>query len=221
LTDILESDIQTNTEKVETKELKNAFNLSFLVNQENFFTFSDTRNGKNSIHSWDLIDCSDKEIEICKCILKNRNKKIYVEIKNKDNTMNSSSSQKTYINMQSKILEDSENLCLLVEVIAKQSQNKTWNISLNSKNTRHENIRKVSIDKFYEMVTGDRLAFKKLCETLPSIIDDVLKNFNKKDSINTVLEELKECSKNILENLYMQAFKTYEGFENFKIEDKT
>ncbi|MFA5624714.1 MAG: Eco47II family restriction endonuclease [Bradymonadales bacterium] len=50
----------------------------------------------------------------------NREKHIYVELKNKHNTMNSSSAQKTYINMQSKILDDDEAVCLLVEVIAKK-----------------------------------------------------------------------------------------------------
>ena len=47
---------------------------------------------------------------------------IYVEMKNKHNTMNSSSSQKTYMKMQSKILEDDKATCMLVETIAKKSQ---------------------------------------------------------------------------------------------------
>jgi len=53
----------------------------------------------------------------------NINKKIFVEMKNKHNTMNSSSAQKTYINMQDVIVKDSKSTCMLVEVIAKKSQN--------------------------------------------------------------------------------------------------
>lgn len=34
--------------------------------------------------------------------------------------MNSASSQKTYINLQQKILEDSKATCILVEIIAKK-----------------------------------------------------------------------------------------------------
>lgn len=56
--------------------------------------------------------------------------KIYVEMKNKHNTMNSSSSQKTYMRMQNTLLKDAEATCMLVEVIAKNSQNKIWKISL-------------------------------------------------------------------------------------------
>ena len=41
-------------------------------------------------------------------------------MKNKHNTMNSSSSQKTYIKLQQKLLEDSNATCYLVEIIAKR-----------------------------------------------------------------------------------------------------
>ncbi|HIK49541.1 MAG TPA: DNA cytosine methyltransferase [Oscillatoriales cyanobacterium M59_W2019_021] len=42
-----------------------------------FFLFSDIRDGHTTIHSWDLINCSDRERQICQTILKNRRKKIY------------------------------------------------------------------------------------------------------------------------------------------------
>jgi DNA (cytosine-5)-methyltransferase 1 len=42
-----------------------------------FFIFSDTRNGHSTIHSWDIIKTSDREKKICLTILKNRRKKIY------------------------------------------------------------------------------------------------------------------------------------------------
>jgi len=42
--------------------------------------------------------------------------KIFVEMKNKHNTMNSSSAQKTYIQMQNKILKSPNDYCFLVEV---------------------------------------------------------------------------------------------------------
>ncbi|KDR58532.1 DNA cytosine methyltransferase [Limnospira platensis] len=42
-----------------------------------FFLFSDVRNGQTTIHSWDLIETSDRQKQICDIILKNRRKKIY------------------------------------------------------------------------------------------------------------------------------------------------
>ncbi|BAZ86612.1 DNA cytosine methyltransferase [Dolichospermum compactum] len=43
----------------------------------NFFLFSDVRDGHTTIHSWDLIETTQREKLICHTILKNRRKKIY------------------------------------------------------------------------------------------------------------------------------------------------
>jgi DNA (cytosine-5)-methyltransferase 1 len=42
-----------------------------------FFLFSDIRDGHTTIHSWDLIETTPREKIICKTILTNRRKKIY------------------------------------------------------------------------------------------------------------------------------------------------
>ncbi len=78
----------------------------------------------------------------------NNKAKIYVEMKNKHNTMNSSSSQKTFIKMQSQINLEPNSICMLVEVIAKQSQNIPWVISIDATQVKNNKIRRVSIDKY-------------------------------------------------------------------------
>lgn len=45
--------------------------------QNDYFLFNDLRSGDTTIHSWDLIDTTDKEKRICRTILKNRRKRIY------------------------------------------------------------------------------------------------------------------------------------------------
>lgn len=147
----------------------------------------------------------------------NPEKKIYVEMKNKHNTMNAASSQKTYIAMQHKILEGADVTCMLVEVIAKNSQNIPWKISLEGKQFEHANIRRVSIDKFYEIVTGEKEAFKILCEVLPIVIDNVMKNSKESYFENSVFEELSAIGdEDILRSLYLLAFEKYDGFGNFR-----
>ncbi len=147
----------------------------------------------------------------------NETEKIYVEMKNKHNTMNSSSSQKTYIKMQGVLLKDAQNRCFLVEVIAKKSQNIPWKISLDGTPHEHEYIRRVSIDKFYEIVTGERDSFKKLCEALPKVLDDVIASGSKETLENSVFEELSKLSPNLLKSLYLLSFSKYDGFEDFEI----
>jgi len=147
----------------------------------------------------------------------NHDAHIFVEMKNKHNTMNSASSQKTYMKMQNMLIKNSKNRCLLVEIIAKQSQDVPWKISLDGNSFEHEFIRRVSIDKFYEMVTGDANAFKKLCEVLPLVLDDVICSIDMNIIENTVFEELQNLSPNTLQSLYLLAFQNYEGFDTFKL----
>ncbi len=142
---------------------------------------------------------------------------IYVEMKNKHNTMNSSSSQKTYMRMQNTMLLDANATCFLVEVIAQASQNRVWRVTVDKQPMANERIRRVSIDKFYEIVTGDSLAFKKLCETLPTIIEDVVLSLKKNKASNTVIKELKAIDENLLKSVYLLSFARYEGFDDFTV----
>ncbi|MDQ6962642.1 MAG: Eco47II family restriction endonuclease [Mariprofundaceae bacterium] len=143
----------------------------------------------------------------------------YVEMKNKHNTMNSSSSQKTYIRMQDTLLKNQtlNPTCMLVEVIARNSQDMIWNVCLDGTPVSNEKIRRVSIDKFYALVTGEKTAFKKLCEQLPRVIEDILNDIDLDDRSNTVFTELKEISPNLLKSLYLLSFEKYEGFDNFNV----
>lgn len=140
---------------------------------------------------------------------------IFVEMKNKHNTMNSAASQKTYMKMQNKIVRDSRATCMLVEAIATKSQNKTWIVTVDKEQFNNEHIRRVSMDKFYEIVFGDAQAFAKLCHTLPDILDDVIADMGREENQNTVFAELAAISPNIMKSLYLLAFRTYDGFDNF------
>jgi hypothetical protein len=145
----------------------------------------------------------------------NDDKLIYVEMKNKHNTMNSSSAQATYMRMLRQLSNNPQSTCLLVEAIAKHSQNSAWSVSLEDEKYEDERIRRVSLDKFYEIVFGDSTAFARLCKTLPTILDDVIRETHIGGIQNSVLDDLKEISSDTFKSLYLLAFKTYEGFDNF------
>ena len=138
---------------------------------------------------------------------------IYVELKNKHNTMNSASSQKTYMKMQAKLLEDDQATCYLVEAISMKSRDDTWRITLDKKPCSHNRIRRMSMDKFYELVFGDARAFYKLCITLPQIIEDVVSENETLTLNNTVYKDLTKDHADLLTALYLLAFSTYEGFD--------
>ena len=141
----------------------------------------------------------------------------YVEMKNKHNTMNRSSSSDTYVKMQNKILKDDKATCMLVETIAKRSQNIIWRLTINengrTETYSHDRIRRVSMDKFYEIVFGDSDAFFRLCKALPNILDDVIAEDESAKLQNTVYDELDKTD--FYKSLYLLAFHTYEGFDKF------
>ena len=162
--------------------------------------------------AWDIIFQKDGGIEFDG----EKVKKIYVEMKNKHNTMNSSSSAKTFMKMQGQLLNDSDCACFLVEVIAKKSQNIPWTISLDGQKQQHKRIRRVSIDKFYSLVTGEEDAFYKMCMALPAATEELLKSVNAlKVPKDTVFAELKDTAeKSSFElALFMLGFGDYSGFK--------
>ena len=149
---------------------------------------------------------------------------IYVEMKNKHNTMNSASSAKTYIKMQGQILEDDDCACFLVEAIAKKSQNIKWTTKVDGKKVQHRLIRRVSMDQFYAILTGDNEAFYKMCMVLPEVINSVV---NEEGSVavpnDTVIDELRNVAElypdqteelSMAMAVYMLGFNSYIGFDN-------
>ena len=153
---------------------------------------------------------------------------IYVEMKNKHNTMNSASAGKTYIKMQNQLLKDDDCVCFLVEAIAKASQDKPWNTKVDGQNVSHKRIRRVSMDKFYEIITGDKDAFYKVCMNLPEVIDEVIRDYPTDFKLpqDTVWQELQKSAQRaakvnnvptetgIILAIYLLGFGDYYGFSN-------
>ena len=95
-----------------------------------------------------------------------------------DNTMKSVLAGKTFIKMQNQLLNDDDCACFLVEAIAQHFQNIKWETTVDKKKVGHKLIRRVSIDQFYALVTGQEDAFYQMCMVLPSEIEKVVKDFD-------------------------------------------
>lgn len=147
---------------------------------------------------------------------------VYVEMKNKHNTMNSASAGKTYIKMQNQLLRDDDCACFLVEAIAQKSQNIKWETTVDGNRVSHKRIRRVSLDQFYAMTTGEKDAFYRMCMVLPDVIEKVVK---RDETVqiphDIVLQELKNIavmSGGETEDMamamavYMLGFNSYLGF---------
>jgi len=150
--------------------------------------------------------------------VENHAKNIFAEFKNKHNTMNSSAAGYTHSRMRGLVEGNRKAVCYLVEVIAKTSQDIPWQLErFRLREDRQERLRRISIDRFYELVTRDTSAFANLCAVLALVIDDVLAENPQVLAENTVLHELKAKGTDILKTLFMLSFGKYRGFDEFQI----
>ena len=143
-------------------------------------------------------------------------------MKNKHNTMNSASAGKTFIKMQNQLLNDDDCACFLVEAIAQRSQNIKWETTVDKRKVGHKLIRRVSMDQFYALVTGEEDAFYQMCMVLPEVIEKVVSEMEDVQVPNdTVVAELRDWAQHLdgdTEDLsiamavYMLGFSGYNGF---------
>ena len=103
------------------------------------------------------------------------------------------------------------------------SQNIKWETTVDKNKVGHKLIRRVSLDQFYSLVTGEKNAFYQLCMVLPDIIKKSVNELGKEIvPDDTVLEELNKMSEkfdcdskelSIVMAIYMLGFKDYIGFK--------
>lgn len=170
---------------------------------------------------WDVVYADSNGIDIGDGT---RVSTIYVEMKNKHNTMNSASAAKTYAKAQEQLLEDDDGACFLVEAIAKRSQNIPWSVSVDRQRKSHKLIRRVSMDQFFKIVTGDELAFWKVCQALPDTVEKVIKDLDTAPiPYDTVYDELvsigNDSGRGFVDALYLLGFSSYLGFGDIQYEE--
>lgn len=119
-------------------------------------------------------------------------------------------------------MNDDDCACFLVEAIAKRSQNIKWETTVDSKKVGHKLIRRVSIDQFYALITGQEDAFYQMCMALPEVIQKSVDELS--GTIvphDTVIEELRAIAdkQNIGSRdlatamaIYILGFGGYTGF---------
>ena len=104
--------------------------------------------------------------------LKNEDETIFIELKNKHNTMNASSSKTCRENLEN-ILKKYPNATVYWAVIIDKnyiSEDIPWEY----KGNMSDQIRKISGDKLYALVTGKEDAYEQLFSAISSAINDIL-----------------------------------------------
>jgi len=151
--------------------------------------------------------------------IKATNETLFADIKNKHNTMNSSSAEALF----QKLARNADNYkkakCYWVQILAKNSFNELWKGEINGKEYSHSRVFKISGDQFYSLLSRQDDALFQLYKILPIAINDYL-NSNEKDKStksNSALDEIKKETKSskrsILNQITFENYSFYLGFD--------
>lgn len=144
---------------------------------------------------------------------------LFADIKNKHNTMNSSSAESLFQKLKKYADEYKQAKCYWVQILAKSSFNDLWRGEINGKEYSHSRVYKISGDQFYALLSGKEDALFQLYKILPVAINDYLSLIEKADEIkeNSALGEIKletESSKRtILNQITFENYSYYLGFD--------
>lgn len=152
--------------------------------------------------------------------IKAKDNSLFADIKNKHNTMNSSSTENLYQKLIRYADQYTNSKCYWVQILATSSFNEPWKASFenDSRIYFHERVFKISGDQFYKILSNQDDAFYQLYKSLPKAIDDFLKyNKDKSESIqNSALDEIKNnistTKRTILDEITFENYKYYLGF---------
>jgi hypothetical protein len=151
--------------------------------------------------------------------IKATNDTLFADIKNKHNTMNSSSAEALFQKLARYADDYKKAKCYWVQILAKNSFNELWKGEINGKEYSHSRVFKISGDKFYALLSGQENALFSLYKILPIVINDYLASIerDKSSKSNSALDEIKSVTKSskrsILDQITFENYSFYLGFE--------
>ena len=144
---------------------------------------------------------------------------LFADIKNKHNTMNSSSAEALFQKLARYANDYKKAKCYWVQILAKGSFYELWSGDINGKEYSHSRVYKISGDQFYALLSGKQDALLQLYKALPKAIKDYLSlNEQSGDVIkNSAIEEIKletkTSKRSILDQITFENYSYYLGFE--------
>jgi len=142
---------------------------------------------------------------------------LFADIKNKHNTMNSSSAESLFQKLARYANDNKKAKCYWVQILAKGSFCKNWSGVINGKEYSHTRVYKISGDQFYAMLTKQEDALCQLYKALPVAIKDYLNSRSKNEQVeeNSALEEIKNETKtskrSVLDQITFENYGYYLG----------
>ena len=151
--------------------------------------------------------------------IKAKDDTLFADIKNKHNTMNSSSAEALFQKLARYADDYKKAKCYWVQILAKNSFNEHWKGEINGKEYSHSRVYKISGDQFYGLLSGQEDAFFQLYKNLPIAITDYLnsieqdKSVKENSALDEIKSELKDSKRSILDQITFENYSYYLGFD--------
>jgi hypothetical protein len=144
---------------------------------------------------------------------------LFADIKNKHNTMNSSSAEALFQKLARYADTYKKAKCYWVQILAKGSFSELWKGEINGKEYSHSRVYKISGDQFYAILSGQENALFQLYKALPTAIKDYLNSIEQDKTVieNSALDEIKTATettkRTILDQITFENYSYYLGFD--------
>lgn len=144
---------------------------------------------------------------------------LFADIKNKHNTMNSSSSEALFQKLARYADDYKKAKCYWVQILAKASFNEHWKGEINGKEYSHSRVFKISGDQFYALLSGEEDALLQLYKALPVAIKDYLiaaaqkTNVKESAALDEIISETEDTKRSILDQITFDNYSYYLGFD--------
>ena len=144
---------------------------------------------------------------------------LFADIKNKHNTMNSSSAEALFQKLARYADDYKKTKCYWVQILAKGSFNHHWKGEINGKEYSHSRVFKISGDQFYALLSGQDDALFQLYKALPKAIADYMNSAQSEQDIkeNSALDEItsetEKSKRSILDQITFENYSYYLGFD--------
>ena len=151
--------------------------------------------------------------------IKAKDDSLFADIKNKHNTMNSSSAEALFQKLSRYADTYKKSKCYWVQVLAKSSFCELWKGEINGKEYSHSRVYKISGDQFYALLSGKENALFQLYKNLPIAVKDYLNSVEKNEfvkensALNEIKTETKTSKRTILDQITFENYSYYLGFD--------
>lgn len=144
---------------------------------------------------------------------------LFADIKNKHNTMNSSSAESLFQKLARYADTYKKANCYWVQILAKGSFNEKWSGEINGKEYSHSRVYKISGDQFYALLTKENDALCQLYKVLPVAINDYMGSIQPGEdplahsAIDEIKSTIETSQRSILDQITFENYSYYLGFD--------